>query len=61
MRKSSVRRHTIRAALIALAAGGLVAVGNPAPRVAHDAEVAMASAGQLAQQGALAVTTSLRS
>jgi hypothetical protein len=55
-----MRQRTIRAALIALAAGGLVAVANPAPRVARDAEVAMASAGQLAQQGAMAVTTRLR-
>jgi hypothetical protein len=60
MRRNSVRRRTIRAALIALAAGGLVAAGNPAPRVAHDAEVAMASAGHLAQQGVVAVTMRLR-
>jgi hypothetical protein len=60
MRRQSTRRQTIRAALFALAAGGLVAVGNPAPRVAHAAELAMASAGQLAQQGAVAVTTRLR-
>jgi hypothetical protein len=55
-----MRQRTIRAALIALAAGGIVAVANPAPRVAHDAEVAMTSAGHLAQQGAIAVTTRLR-
>ena len=60
MRGQSMRRRTIRATLIALAAGGLVAVANPAPRVAHDAEVAMVSAGRLAQQGAVAVTMRLR-
>jgi hypothetical protein len=56
-----MRRRTIRAALLALAAGGLVAVANPVPRVAHVAGLAMASVGQLARQGAVAVTTRLRS
>jgi hypothetical protein len=54
-----MRQRTIRAALIALAAGGIVAVANPAPRVAHDAEVAMANAHLLAQQGAAAVSARL--
>jgi len=55
-----MRQRTIRAALIALATGGLVAVANPAPRVAHDAKVAMASAGRLAVQGADAMTGALQ-
>jgi hypothetical protein len=59
MRRHSTRRRTIRAALLALAAGGLVAVANPAPRVARAAEVAMANAHLLAQQGAAAVSARL--
>jgi len=60
MRRPSALQRTLRAALLALAAGGLVAVDNPAPRVAHAAEMAMVSAGRLAHQGATAVTTGLR-
>ncbi|MGN6270046.1 MAG: hypothetical protein ACTHM0_09155 [Sphingomonas sp.] len=59
MRRQSTRRQTIRAALFALAAGGLVAVDNPAPRISHAAEVAMTSANHLAHQSAAAVTARL--
>ena len=52
MRRQAKRRRIIHAALMALAAGGLVAVDNPAPRVSHDVGVAMASAGHLAIHGA---------
>ena len=39
MRKQTTKRRMIHAALLALAAGGLVAVDNPAPRVSHDVTV----------------------
>jgi len=52
MRKQTTKRRMIHAALLALAAGGLVAVDNPAPRVSHDVTVAMLSAGHLAAQSA---------
>jgi hypothetical protein len=55
MRRTSALQRTLRAALIALAAGGLVAVDNPGPRISHAAEVAMTSAGHLAWQGAATV------
>jgi len=37
----------VKAALVALTAGVLVAVGNPAPAVGHDVSSAMTSAAQL--------------
>ena len=37
----------IRAALLALAAGALVALGNPAPSIGQDMSTAMASAAHL--------------
>jgi len=55
-----MRRRTIRAALLAFAVGGFVAVANPAPRISHAAEVAMTNADLLAQQGAAAVSARLR-
>lgn len=59
MRKSTA--HTIaRAALLALVAGGLVAVYNPAPRIDHEAQVAMTSASALALEGATVATRELR-
>lgn len=54
-----MRRRTIRAAFVALAAGGLVAVANPAPQISHAAQVAMTNAGQLAAQSADAVARHL--
>lgn len=59
MRRPSTLQRTLRAALIALAAGGLVAVDNPAPAIGHAAEVAMTSANHLAHQSAAAVTARL--
>ena len=41
------KRRVMRAALIALAAGGLVALANPMPSAAHDAAIALASAARL--------------
>ncbi|MBY8827684.1 hypothetical protein [Hephaestia mangrovi] len=60
MSRPKTRRRVIHALLLALAAGGLVAVDNPAPRISHDASVAIASAGHLAIQSADAVTRTLR-
>ena len=60
MRGQSMRRRTIRAALVAFTVGGFVAVANPAPRISHAAEVAMTNADLLAQQGAAAVSARLR-
>jgi len=37
----------VKAALIALAAGALIAVGNPAPAVGHDVSSAVNSVAQL--------------
>ena len=59
MQGKRIRRGTIRAALIALAAGGLVAVANPAPKISRDTRIAMVSAGHLAVQSAAAVTHGL--
>jgi hypothetical protein len=39
--------RTVRAALVALAAGALVALGNPAPSIGRDVSTAMTSAAQL--------------
>lgn len=58
--RRSTRRRLVHAALLALAAGGLVAVANPAPRISHAAEVAMSNANLLVQQGATAVSARLR-
>jgi hypothetical protein len=60
MRKQSTSQRTIRAALLALAIGGLVAVADPAPRVSHAADIALTSAGRLAAQSADAVARPLR-
>ncbi|MGN6279120.1 MAG: hypothetical protein ACTHM8_10415 [Sphingomonas sp.] len=60
MRKQSTSQRTVRAALLALAIGGLVAVANPAPRISHAADIALTSAGRLAAQSADAVTRPLR-
>jgi hypothetical protein len=59
MRNQSTLGRTVRAALLALAVGGLVAVANPAPRISHAADIALTSAGRLAAQSADAVTRPL--
>ena len=60
MRRQTTKQRLIHAALIALAAGGLVAGDNPAPRLSREGAVAIASLGSLAAQSADAMTRTWR-